>query len=732
MQRGDSAQKKSFWLFQIGGRTVLAANIGAALSVAFFLVVSHWTEEKAVQAFTDSSQLTINKLKIEISSSLRTLKALEAFHDISGSLDRTKFGVFAAAIMKDLDGVKALEWIPRVAHADRARYEQNARDHGLPNFSFTRLDASGRLASSPEEPEYFPVYFVEPAQKNEAAIGFDLGSNKARRDALEKARDLGAATITERIALVQEVGEQFGFLLFQPIFSRYATTAAARRSALTGFMLGVFRMDDLIASAIGAPQNSNESFHVFVFDQSAPVGAQRLYPRSSPYRSRSDIPYALCQDGDLPFGGREWLISVCAVDDPVGAPSKGLPWMVLAFGVLATFSVASYAEIKNAQNRETQTLLETLKESQASLETAQRIAHIGNWDWDLSDGSLHWSDEACLILGRTREEAPVTIEAFFQTVPGDERDGVERTYLRAVKDGAPCVLDHKIILPDGSEKSVRERGETEFGPDGAPVRIYGTVQDFTELRAAEARARDVQKMEAVAQLTGGVAHEFNNIFAVVIGSLEFLQDKLEKNEALLKLIEPPLTATLRGADLTRQLLSYARRQTLSPSLVDATALNNLIETEIKPIMGIGVRIQEKISSDDWLLRADITGLGVALLNIASNARDAMPGDGVLTIAVDEIRISEGEEGRSRADEELAAGRYIEISLTDNGVGMSSTLAAKAFQPFFTTSGEVMGRGLGLSMVQGFAKQSGGDVFIDSTLGVGTTIRLVLPKVDRDA
>jgi signal transduction histidine kinase/CHASE1-domain containing sensor protein len=733
MHRGGPSQKRPFWLFRIGGRTVLAANIGAALSVAFFLVVSHWADEKAFQAFNKTSQLTINKLKIEISSNLRTLKALAAFHDTSASSDRSTFSVFAAAIMKDQRGIQALEWAPRVAHADRARYEQNMRDQGRPDFTFKQMNALGRLGPSPEKPEYFPVYFVEPARNNETAIGFDLGSNKARRDGLEKARDSGEATITERIVLVQEAGEQFGFLLFQPIFNRYTTTVDARRSALLGFMLGVFRMDDLVSSAIGASQNSTETFKIFVFDQSAPLGAQRLYPRSSPYRSRSDIPYALCHDGELPFGRRNWLISACAAEDPVGAPTRSLPWMVLAFGVLATFSASSYVELKNVQNRKTQALLDTLKESQASLENAQRIAHIGNWDWDLVDGSLRWSNEACRILGWEREDAPATIEKFFQTIPEDEREFIENAFVKSAKEGAPCVVDHKVIMLDGAEKSVRERGEAELRPDdGAPIRIYGTVQDFTELRAAEARARDVQKMEAVAQLTGGVAHEFNNIFAVVIGSLEFLQDKFGQNDAILKLIDPPMAATMRGADLTRQLLSYARRQALSPSLVDGDVLKVLIETEVKPVMGVGVRVRENISSGDWLLHADITGLGVALVNIASNARDAMPGGGVLTITLREIGISEEEEERSSGAEDLAVGRYIEISLTDNGVGMSKALAEKAFQPFFTTSGEVVGRGLGLSMVQGFAKQSGGDVSIDSTSGVGTTIRLVLPKADLGA
>lgn len=406
--------------------------------------------------------------------------------------------------------------------------------------------------------------------------------------------------------------------------------------------------------------------------------------------------------------------------------------MVLAFGVLATFSAASYAELKNVQNRETQTLLDSLQESQASLENAQRMARIGNWNWDLRDGSLKWSDEACRIIGRTRENAPDTIENFFQTIPDDERDEVEWAYVKAVKYGDKWVVDHKIMMLDGSEKSVRERGEIELGANGAPVRIYGTIQDFTELRAAEARARDVQKMEAVGQLTGGVAHEFNNIFAVVIGSLEVLQDKFVENSAVLKLIDPPMTATLRGAELTRQLLSYARRQVLSPRPINSDTLKALIETEIKPVMGVGVRIRNTVPEGDWLLRADTTGLGVALVNIASNARDAMPGGGVFTIGMREINIPENEEDRPEGTEDLTPGPYIEISLADNGVGMSPALVAKAFQPFFTTSGEVMGRGLGLSMVQGFAKQSGGDVFIDSKLGAGATIRLVLPKVERDA
>ncbi|MBL4721901.1 MAG: CHASE domain-containing protein [Alphaproteobacteria bacterium] len=730
MRRGELAQDKPMWFRRIGGRTILTANIGAALSIAFFLVVSHWTQKEASQSFSKIAQFTINELEMEIGSNIHLVHTLRAYAEVSEFLDRENFSTFAASLIDDHQGIQALEWIPRVPHVTRDQFETSARRDGVSNFKIKRKDDTGGMISSPSSSEYFPVYFVEPVAGNEVAIGFDLGSNPARRAALAKARDSGNPTITEPIVLVQESEKQFGFLLFQPIYNKAVATMRERREELRGFMVGVFRMTDLMSSITGVEHGATDNIRVLIFDESAPPVAQLLFPRSGAFATRQDVTLSRCLDKRMLFGGRQWLITICDTTFGEGFLTNSLPWMVLAFGVLATFSAASYAELKNRQSLETQNFLLSLRAGQETLKNAQRIARIGNWEWDIPEGIVHWSDEVYRIFGRDPATFLPTIKEFVRSISPEERETVKQAYLDSVSGRTTFIVDHRILLPDGSEKSVREQGEIEFDANGRPFRLHGTVQDFTALRAAEARLLEVYKMEAVAQLTGGVAHEFNNIFAVIIGYLEILQEELSDDRAFLNFIKPSIDAAHRGAGLNRQLLSFARQQVLSPKIVDANALETLIETDIAPVMGAGVAVKVIPTQDFWSVRADPTSLGAALVNIASNARDAMPDGGVFSVELKNIGIEKrDDETVGAAEWDLEPGDYGVIVLTDTGVGMSPELASKAFQPFFSTSDEVTGRGLGLSMVQGFAIQSGGGVRITSELGVGTVVSLYLPAAD---
>ncbi len=268
-------------------------------------------------------------------------------------------------------------------------------------------------------------------------------------------------------------------------------------------------------------------------------------------------------------------------------------------------------------------------------------------------------------------------------------------------------------------------------------RIYAVARDVTaekaaadRLRATEEALRQSQKMEAVGQLTGGIAHDFNNLLTGIVGSLDLLQTRLDqgRTENVSRYINAAMTSANRAAALTHRLLAFARRQPLIPKSVDANALVVSLEDLLRRTIGETIDLDIVAASGLWCTLCDPNQLESALLNLAINARDAMPDGGKLTIACTNARI----DGIDADTPALLPGDYIRIDVSDTGTGMSAEVAARAFDPFFTTKPIGQGTGLGLSMIYGFARQSNGHVLIDSKQGAGTSVKLYLPRHHGDA
>lgn len=229
-------------------------------------------------------------------------------------------------------------------------------------------------------------------------------------------------------------------------------------------------------------------------------------------------------------------------------------------------------------------------------------------------------------------------------------------------------------------------------------------------------------MEAIGQLTGGIAHDFDNLLGVIIGNVEYLIDALRDIPQHAKLAEEILESALSGADLTRRLLAFARRQTLRPRRIDLNACLPNHVMIIRRLLGETVQLAVTLAKNLWPTRADPSEVGDALLNLAINARDAMPHGGRIQIRTANAHLETDEQ-----DLEVAQGDYVVLSVTDTGTGMPPEVLERAVKPFFTTKGPGAGSGLGLSMIFGFAKQSGAHLGIESEPGHGTTVRLYLPR-----
>ena len=250
-----------------------------------------------------------------------------------------------------------------------------------------------------------------------------------------------------------------------------------------------------------------------------------------------------------------------------------------------------------------------------------------------------------------------------------------------------------------------------------------------ERQHAEAMLRQSQKMEVVGQLTGGIAHDFNNLLGVIIGNAEFLLDEVQKESNQSELAREILNSALGGAELTRRLLTVARKQPLQPRLIDLNALLSNQLTMLRRLLGGTIDVMSTQMQDLWLTYSDPSQVGDVLLNLAINARDAMPHGGRITIKTANAHLDPGSAG---AYGELHDGDYVVLAVTDTGCGMSPEVIERAIEPFFSTKPPSAASGLGLSMAYGFAKQSGGHLAISSEVGVGTTIRLFLPRAKDDA
>ncbi len=300
---------------------------------------------------------------------------------------------------------------------------------------------------------------------------------------------------------------------------------------------------------------------------------------------------------------------------------------------------------------------------------------------------------------------------------------------KVLESGKPMSFEGVASSASGTQAYLVTKGVYR-DKDGNILGIYGISHDITELRAAQDSLEQTraalfrsQKLEAVGQLTGGIAHDFNNILMVILGNLELLRMRLPHvDDQTTELIDETLRATRHGQDLTGDLLAFSRRRQLNPQPV---AINSLVENIVRLLtrtLGASVRITTTASRDAGVAMVDPAALEAAILNVALNARDAMPNGGSITIRTSRTEITQA----PRTDDDLPIGQYAMLAIQDTGTGMPPDVVQRVFEPFFTTKAAGTGSGLGLSMVYGFAKQSGGAVTIASEVGRGTTVIIYLP------
>lgn len=357
-----------------------------------------------------------------------------------------------------------------------------------------------------------------------------------------------------------------------------------------------------------------------------------------------------------------------------------------------------------------------------SLEVALDAAEMGSWDIDLATGFATRTLRHDRIFGYEEPAPEWNVTIFLRHVDPDQRAMVAAQFDAAPSTGS-IDFECSIRADDGTRRWIAAKGRMRYAPDGTPVRMTGVVSDITERKEADAQLAQSHKMDAIGQLTGGVAHDFNNLLTPIVGSLDLLRRRSKEDEKAQRLIGSALQAAERAATLTQRLLAFARRQALKPQAIDAGVLIEGMSDLLKRSLGPSISIVFELPRRLPPVRVDPNQLELALLNLAINARDAMPGGGKLTITATSIVADD----RNVLD--LDAGGYVRITAADTGIGMDKATLARATEPFFSTKGVGKGTGLGLSMIHGLAAQSGGTLRIESEPGKGTSIAIWLPVTD---
>ena len=366
-----------------------------------------------------------------------------------------------------------------------------------------------------------------------------------------------------------------------------------------------------------------------------------------------------------------------------------------------------------------------LQLSTRRLAEAQRVARLGYWEIDSTTGDVFWSDEMYRIAGLEVGTRPVPTDKFIAAVHPDDRQRMADVAAKAVENLTEVSEQYRITPPGGPMRMVQSIGRVIVNERGER-RLVGTVQVITDRANLERQLRRVQKMEALGQLAGGVAHDFNNMLTVIESySAMLLTDRAIGSDARAD-IEEILAAARRAAALTRQLLAFSRQQVLQPRVLNINDAIGDVERMLRRLIDGNIEFRTKLDPSLDKVMADPTQIEQVLLNLVVNARDAMPDGGIITIETGNVMLDASFAQRAPAPK---PGPYVMLAVSDTGGGIATHVLDRIFEPFFTTKDVGRGTGLGLATVQGIVEQSGGHVWVYSELNQGTTFKVYLPRAE---
>ena len=663
---------------------------------------------------------------------------------LRGSLDltRAEFRDYYRQLRLDqsFPGLEALGVASVVRPGTLAAHQARVRAEGFSDYS---------VYPDGERPLTSAISHIEPfSGRNLRAFGFDMYSEPVRRAAMAAARDSGQAALSGKVVLVQEGsgGNESGFLMYLPVYRAGAPVASVeqRRAALLGWVYAPFRMRDLMrgVGGLAAPQLDIE---IHDGDVAAP---EALLYRSPNWRADAQLRSSTRSV----LAGRTWLVTMASSRELENTVDSERPRLVAGAGLVLAVLTSLVVWLLAGSRRRALLLAHAmtleLRESHDRIATEKRrvkvileTAYDGFLALDRHGRITDWNARATQIFGLARQDAigrPAE-----QLVPIELRPAFHAAFGAFAGSGASPLFERPFESEALHSSGRRVPVELALAalPDKDRAGITVFVRDITQRREANARLEEArqamhrsQKLEAVGKLTGGVAHDFNNILHIISANVQLMLRADGPPDR--KRLHNILDAVERGSNLAGQLLAFARRQPLHPSVVQVDQLLDRSDSLLRRAAGDAVILTRSQPPDLWPILVDPNQLEHVLLNLVINARDAMEGGGSVALQLANVTIDGGHGAPGAAlppgaaeqfDAEMAAGEYVAVAVSDTGHGMPLDVMEHAFEPFFTTKPEGKGTGLGLSMAHGFVRQSGGHIRLASAPGAGTTVTIYLPR-----
>jgi len=688
-----------------------------AASVALFLLASRWEQDRLRVAFHQRADTVATNLETGVDGYLQFLRAIERFYVISGTVDRHKFHEFAQTALRDFPGLAALSWNPRVRDAARASFEAAVRHEGYAGFRFMERDAQGRLRPAARRDEYIVVTYIEPYAGNEAALGYDIGSDARRRAAIERAHESGATVATGRIRLVQEPGEQWGILLLQPVYrdGEALNDAESRRRALQGFAGGVLRMSSIVRAAM--PVADRHDMSLRFLDESAPQSERTLHEINAGIATPA--AEALRFDHIFEAAGRSYRIVALPTPAYLAAHPALVAWSVLvaslvfcalleAFLLFVTGRAAQVARLVEERTQE-------LRDSRERLALAIEGSNQALFDWDVVTGKVVLGEQWSRIIGGGHGTLVTTINDFQALVHPDDVPQVRQQSADLVRGQRSFYyVEHRVRSETGGWIWVASRAKVvERDAAGCATRVAGTNVDITE-------RKEVERLKNGFIAT--VSHELRTPLNAIIGVTEILIEDARdlKREEEIEPLERVLRAGRHLLALINDILDLSKIEAGKMELYfDSFPIAPLVEDVVKTIQPMaqknGNQLVVNCSADTGTMYADQTRVRQALLNLVSNA-NKFTDRGKVTISAQRT-VEDG-------------GAWITLAVTDTGIGVTPELMGRLFQEFVqaetTTTRRYGGTGLGLVISRRFCQMMGGDITVESEIGRGSTFTIRLP------
>jgi PAS domain S-box-containing protein len=627
--------------------------------------------------------------------------------------------VLQQTIERSLSSAYALAALVRKGNGALADFDEIAREM-LPFYPGASLGlAPGGIVKS-----------IIPLAGNEEAIGHDMLKDPARSKESLLAKETGKLTLAGPFELKQG---GIGAVARLPV---YLDNDRGQRS-FWGFTTVLIRFPETLEPA-RLSQLVTQGFQYELWRIHPDTGQKQVIAASS----SSALVKPADETVELPNGS--WTLSVAPVKgwgDPLGLSLKIA--LGLMFSLMLGYIAILMVKMKDHEiELEEQILIRTsdlegeiierkqaeeaMRESESRLRYALEGTNDGLWDVQFKSGRTYLSPRGCEILGYGEDEINDVIKVWSDLVHPDDLQITEER-LQAHIDGRAAIfeVEQRLRTKSGDWKWIHTRGKVvERDMDGVPLRITGTHSDITDKKILESQLHQAQKMESVGLLAGGVAHDFNNMLGVVIGYAELALMKMEPSQPHYDNLIQIRSAAERSADLTRQLLAFARKQTIAPKVIDLNETVSGMLKMLQRVIGENINLTLQTSSNLWLVKVDPSQIDQILVNLCVNARHAINGVGRITIEAGNSNLVANYFATHRYVE---PGEYVRLAVSDDGCGMDKETQAHIFEPFFTTKGVGQGTGLGLAVVYGIVKQNNGFINVFSEPGQGSTFTIYLPR-----